>query len=211
MEKTGIYRAIADIIGELGGIPKSKFNKEQQFHYRPIDAIYDALNSCLRKHKVVILPEVVDHKFDRFEAKGMRIHSWAKVKFTLICAEDGSQCTAVSCGEGLDTWDKSMSKALTFAFKKMAEQVFCISITNDDPEETGGQLESSAPPAPVAGRPPISEYDSAANIINQATTLDALTKLKHRVANRSIFSKEEKDSLAKLIDDKLAKISNGQT
>lgn len=48
-----------------------------------------------------------------------------KVKYTFY-AEDGTSVTATVTGEGMDSGDKSLNKAMSIAFKYACFQVFCI-------------------------------------------------------------------------------------
>ena len=122
-----IYESIAAIMGDLGAVGKTSKNQQQGFMYRGIDAVMNALNPLLSKHKVFVVPEVLTHtREERTSAKGANlIYSVATVKYTFY-AEDGSSVSAVVIGEGMDSGDKSMNKALAIAMKYAFFQVFCI-------------------------------------------------------------------------------------
>ena len=122
-----IYESIAAIMGDLGAVGKTSKNQQQGFMYRGIDAVMNALNPLLSKHKVFVVPEVLTHtREERTSAKGATlIYSVATVKYTFY-AEDGSSVSAVVIGEGMDSGDKSMNKALAIAMKYAFFQVFCI-------------------------------------------------------------------------------------
>lgn len=122
-----IYKAIPAIMGEINAVGKSKKNQQQGFMYRGVDDVMNAINPALVRHKVFIVPEVVEQKReDRQTARGANlIYSICKMRF-LFCAEDGSHVEAVTVGEGMDSGDKATNKAMAIAFKYACFQVFCI-------------------------------------------------------------------------------------
>lgn len=122
-----IYKAIADIMGEIGAIGKNSTNSQQGFKYRGIDAVMNAINPALVKHKVFIVPEVLEQtREERQTDKGKTLfYSICKVRYTFY-AEDGSSIEAVVVGEGMDSGDKATNKAMSVAFKYACFQVFCI-------------------------------------------------------------------------------------
>ena len=125
--KKNIYESITAIMGELGAVGKTSTNQSQGFKYRGIDAVMNALNPLLAKHKVFVVPEVLEYNREERENSNKKnvISSISKVKYTFY-AEDGSNVSAVVVGEGCDFGDKSMPKSLSIAFKYAFFQVFCI-------------------------------------------------------------------------------------
>lgn len=122
-----IYESLVAVMSEIGAIGKNSKNVTQGFMYRGIDAVMNALNPALTKHKVFIVPEVLEQiREERTNAKGTNlIYSVCKVKYTFY-AEDGSNISAVVIGEGMDTGDKATNKAMAIALKYACFQVFCI-------------------------------------------------------------------------------------
>ena len=122
-----IYQTISDVMAEIGFIGKDTKNQQQGFMYRGIDAVMNALNPALIKHKLFVVPEVLEQtREERQNSKGTNlIYSICKVKYTFF-AEDGSSVSAVVIGEGMDTGDKATNKAMSIAFKYACFQVFCI-------------------------------------------------------------------------------------
>lgn len=124
-----IYQAINEVMEACGAVGKDMVNHQQQgYKYRGIDAVMNALNPALKKAKVFASPEVLElTREERHTAKGgLLIYSIAKVKYTFYAA-DGSSVSAIVIGEGMDSGDKSMNKAMSAAYKYALFQVFCIS------------------------------------------------------------------------------------
>ena len=127
MEKELIYEAISKVMAEIGAVGKNSKNSQQGFMYRGIDAVMNAINPALVKHKVFVAPEVLEQtREERQTAKGtMLIYSICKIKFRFYTT-DGSHIEVVTIGEGMDSGDKATNKAMSVAFKYACFQVFCI-------------------------------------------------------------------------------------
>ena len=122
-----IYESISKIMEEVGAIGKTSKNQQQNFMYRGVDAVMNALSPALTKNKVFVVPEVLEQtREERQTAKGgTLLYSILKIKYTFY-AEDGSSVSAVVIGEGMDSGDKASNKAMAIAFKYACFQVFCI-------------------------------------------------------------------------------------
>lgn len=126
-EKKNIYETISAVMEEIGAIGKNNKNTQQNFMYRGIDAVMNAISPALIKHRLFIVPEVLEQKREeRHTAKGGNlIYSVCTIRYTFY-AEDGSSITATVIGEGMDSGDKATNKAMSVAFKYACFQVFCI-------------------------------------------------------------------------------------
>lgn len=126
-EAPKIYGAIHAVMESIGAIGKDDVNKSQGFKYRGIDAVYNALSPALIKHKVFVVPEVLEQTREERQSSQNKalIYSICKVCYTFY-AEDGSNVQAVVVGEGMDSGDKATNKAMSVAFKYACFQVFCI-------------------------------------------------------------------------------------
>lgn len=126
-DKKNIYETISAVMAEIGSIGKESKNSQQGFMYRGIDAVMNAINPALVKHKLFVVPEVLNQRREeRQTAKGGNlIYSVCTIKYTFY-AEDGSSVSATVIGEGMDSGDKATNKAMSVAFKYACFQVFCI-------------------------------------------------------------------------------------
>lgn len=136
-ESAKIYGALCAAMSEIGAISKDDRNSQQNFKYRGIDAVMNALQPVLIKNHIFITPEVVDQqREERTTSKGNHlIYSILKMKYTFY-ADDGSSISAVVTGEGMDSGDKASNKAMSVAFKYACFQVLCIPTDEmKDPDE----------------------------------------------------------------------------
>lgn len=140
-----IYESITNIMQESIAIGKEKLNKQQGFKYRGIDDVMNTFYPLLSKHKVFIVPEVLEQqREERVTAKGGNlIYSILKIEYTFY-AEDGSFVSAVVIGEGMDSADKASNKAMAVGMKYAMFQVFCIP-TEEMPDSDAETPPSSTP------------------------------------------------------------------
>ncbi len=132
-----IYSAICGVMEDIGAVGKGDYNKTQGFKYRGIDAVMNALNPAMIKHKIFCTPEVLEQsREERTTSKGgSLIYSVCRMRYRFYTT-DGSFVDAVVVGEGMDSGDKATNKAMSVAFKYACFQTFCIPTENlmDDPD-----------------------------------------------------------------------------
>lgn len=137
MREPMIYAAICEVMEDIKAVGKDALNKTQGFKYRSIDAVMNALNPAMIKHKIFCAPEVIEQiREERTTGKGSTlIYSVCKIKYRFFTV-DGSYVDAVVVGEGMDSGDKATNKAMSVAFKYACFQTFCIPTENliDDPD-----------------------------------------------------------------------------
>ena len=149
--KKNIYESMAAVMEDCGAVAKNDRNQKQGYKYRGIDAVMNALNPALRKNKVFVVPEVLEQeREERLSREGNTlIYSVTKVRYTFY-AEDGSSISAVVIGEGMDSGDKSMNKAMSAAFKYACFQSFCLPTEEmrDSEEDSHEVAPKSSPERP---------------------------------------------------------------
>lgn len=138
METQLIYKKILAVMQSLKSIPKQSTAPtgtaatDDDFDYRGIDAIYNALNPLFKTHGIFCLPEVINSETaPTRDAK--KVKTTVEVRYT-FCAEDGSKAVIVVRGEAIDDSDKGLSKAMSIAQKTALTQMFLI--PTNDPKET---------------------------------------------------------------------------
>ena len=150
-----IFSALAAVTLDLtkDGIGKDRLNEQQRYKFRGIDDIYNALAPLLAKHGVVIIPTVLKREvLERATQKGGLMFSCTlEVRWSLICAEDGSMIEAVTYGEAMDSGDKATNKAMSAAYKYLALLVFCI------PTEASPETDADFSTHEVAPRKPATD------------------------------------------------------
>ncbi len=145
-EKKNIFETINAVMEDVGVIGKDQKNQQQGFMYRGIDDVMNALNPAFIKHRLFIVPEVLEQRREERQTVrgGNLIYSVCRVKYTFH-AEDGSSIEAVVIGEGMDSGDKASNKALAVAFKYACFQVFCI--PTEEMKDPDAECHETAPKA----------------------------------------------------------------
>lgn len=153
MENNGVFKGIQLVMSEIGAIGKNKKNTMQGFNFRGIDDVMNTLHPLLAKANLFIVPEVEEiQREERTNTKGTTlIYTLAKVNYYFVSSEDGSKICATVYGEGMDTGDKSLNKAMSIAMKYACFQVFCIpteEMADPDKESYEVRPRRQAPAAP---------------------------------------------------------------
>jgi len=135
-----IYNAICRVIGDVGAVTKDRQNQQQNYKYRSIDDVYNALNPALAKNGLIIIPNILEvTKEDKTTKSGTNMtYTTVRINYTFYSAEDGSSVNSEYYGEASDTGDKSINKAMASAYKYACFQVFCIPTEemNEDADKT---------------------------------------------------------------------------
>ncbi|MDK1227525.1 ERF family protein [Cronobacter turicensis] len=130
METKQVYEAISAVAREMAatGISKDRTNTQQNFKFRGIDQVYNALAPALVNHGLLILPRITERTVtERVTQKGgVLFYVVVKAEFDFVSTKDGSVHTVVTYGEAMDSGDKATNKAMSIAYKYAAFQAFCI-------------------------------------------------------------------------------------
>lgn len=157
METKLIFKKMSDVMRDVGSVGKDSTNSSQGYKFRGIDALLNAVHPALVKHGVIIVPSVIDSKVEMREVTrsngktGLDKHVQLRVLFSFF-AEDGSNITACTEGEGLDSGDKATNKAMSGALKYALIQT--LSIPTEDMEDSDRTTPEFEPKAKVAGATP---------------------------------------------------------
>lgn len=157
MTSKTVFQCIAEVQARLAkeGICKNRFNKGQEYKFRGIDDVFNAVSSILADVGLVILPSYATREItERASAKGGVLFSVVvRGEFTLVSSHDGSTASVVTYGEAMDSADKATNKAMSAAYKYMALQVFAIPTEGDnDADATTHELRTERP-APKPAQP----------------------------------------------------------
>ena len=149
-----VYQAIAAVQGELATIGIAKTRRNQQgsgYNFRGIDDVYAALSPLLAKHSLVIVPRVISREcIDRQSKSGGNLfYVTVHVEFDFVSAVDGTNHTAATFGEAMDSGDKATNKAMSAAYKYAAFMTFAIPTEGDnDADATTHDVAARAAIAP---------------------------------------------------------------
>ena len=159
-----VYAAINAVQLDLSkeGITKNRKNQQQNYNFRGIDDVFNALSPLLAKHKLCILPRILARTCEERQTKsgGSKSYVTVEAEFDFVSAVDGSKHIVRTFGEAMDSADKATNKAMSAAYKYAAFQAFAIPTEGDNdadahtptpaPRQTAKPAPAPAPkPAPV--------------------------------------------------------------
>lgn len=156
-----IIELLAKVMDDVGAVRKSEKNQQQNFNFRGIDAVVNAVSPALRKHGVVVTPEVQSIEYNTVEVgKNRTMMGHARVTVTYkFYAPDGSYLPATVCAESMDSGDKATAKAMSVAFRTCLLQTLALPTDEQDPDHdvyerapatARSAIGSKAKPAPRA-------------------------------------------------------------
>jgi hypothetical protein len=129
------------------------YNQSQNFAYRGINSLMDAMAPMLAEAGLMITPKVLTITPGERATRngGVMITNVVRVEYTFVSTKDGTTHIAESCGEGFDSGDKSLAKAMTAAYKSLLIQSFCIPLTGtpDADGESPGEAVAEVPAMPA--------------------------------------------------------------
>jgi hypothetical protein len=130
------------------GVGKNKTNQQQNFAYRAVDDVMDALAPVLGRHGLIITPHVLERDAQLRETRngGTMMHVTLKIEYDFESKADGSlKKVGPIYGEAMDAGDKATNKAMAVAYKYATTQEFCIPLSGDDPDAQSHELAGTSP------------------------------------------------------------------
>lgn len=137
-DKFTLYGKIAEIMGDLGRIPKSGRNTSQGYDYVTESDITGAVRPLMAKQKIVMIPSIRNYKVEELPTKYSKLNMGTiEIKWTIIDGESAEQVSFSMIGKGTDTGEKDIYKAITGNKKYALITLFMID-SGDDPERDDG-------------------------------------------------------------------------
>jgi len=160
-----VYAAILEVLADLAkaGVGKNQRNTTQNFQYRGVDDVMDALAPSLAKHGLFIVPHVREREVtERESLKGGKLFHVVLLIDYLFMARDGSALSVGPIyGEAMDSGDKATNKAMAVAYKYACTQTFCIPFSGDDPDANTHEVAGAQASRATEGRTPPSTSHAA--------------------------------------------------
>lgn len=131
-----VHEAIVKIREEVGAVSKDGRNTQQNFNFRGVDAVVNALAGAMSKHGVMVYPSKVEHRDGSKPLSGGKIATSpvVVVDYTFVGPE-GDTFTAQVPAESFDLGDKATAKAMSVAYRTCLLQTFTLPTDDPDPDE----------------------------------------------------------------------------
>lgn len=154
LAKLNVYQRINAIRGEIGIIPKRGWNDHHHYWFTTDADLNAYIGPLLSKYHLVVIPSVVHAGVERFETAGKQFVTRVPMMVSVINADKPGEKIEIPWeGEGGDTVDKGLYKALTGGLKYFFTKMLQIA-TGDDPEvfsRTDALADQAAQAAAVQG------------------------------------------------------------
>lgn len=130
-----IQASLAKVMHDVREVAKKDRNTAQNFSFRGIDAVVNAVAPALRAHNVVVMPHVEEYNFNNMTTSGGKsaMHVTLKVRYRFT-GQEGDFLDSVVMGEAIDYGDKAVSKAMSVAFRTVLLQALVLPTDDVDPD-----------------------------------------------------------------------------
>lgn len=130
-----IYNAMADVMADISGVAKRDRNTGQNFMFRGIDAVLNAVGPVLRKHSVIVVPRVQSVDYAAVTTTNNKPATACRVDVTYaFITTDGSSLECRVVGEAWDHGDKATPKAMSVAMRTALIQALALPTDEPDPD-----------------------------------------------------------------------------
>lgn len=141
-----IYAALAAVMADCDHVAKRDRNEHQKFMFRGIDAVVNAVGPALRKHKVIVVPDVESVTYMPVTTSTNKPANACRVVVSYVfIAVDGSTVAVKVAGEAWDHGDKATPKAMSVAFRTALLQALALPTDDPDPDSHTYQGQPAEP------------------------------------------------------------------
>lgn len=182
-DKLTVVEAFAAVMDEVQAVRKGDRNTAQNFSFRGIDSVMNAVGPALRKHGVIITPRLLSSNYRDIEVGSKRTamrEVTVEVEYT-VHGPAGDTLIGSAPGEAMDSGDKGTPKAMSVAYRTFLLQ--SLTIPTDEPDPDATSYERSAP-EPADG-PVSAEYVAAVRAKCEAAGVDVAEVVKHGTSGRT--------------------------
>lgn len=143
-----IHEAMAAVMTDVPAVPKSERNTEQNFNFRGVDAVTNAVGRALRTHNIVVTPQMTAKSYRDVQTRGGKTSREVLVDVTYrFHGPAGDYRDVTVPGESIDVSDKGTAKAMSVAYRIALIQTFCLPTDDTDPDHEYHERETASPAA----------------------------------------------------------------
>lgn len=151
IKELNLYQRLHGAMSEAGMMGKGGYNDHSKYTYVKAADVAKKFQELLLKYRVFCSANVIDTVHQKTQTAGGKAAMFAGVKveytFTNIDKPD-EKLSVVAVGDGMDTGDKGIYKALTGSQKYLYSLNFCMGSDDDaetDSPEIAGNTKKAAP------------------------------------------------------------------
>lgn len=142
---TTVQAAWAAVMDDVRSLAKGDRNNQQNFSFRGVDAVMNAVGPALRKHGVSVVPTgISDVLASSYTTKsGTVMRDVFLVVSYAITGPEGDVIPGAAAGEASDAGDKATPKAMSVAYRTFLLQA--LTLPTDEPDPDAQTYERGAP------------------------------------------------------------------
>lgn len=201
----GVLQALRKIAKSISidGIDKAQRNKDQNYNFRGIDDVMDALSPLMADSGIIAIPSALSREQQNLKTqKGTDMFKVVvKMRYDFTFVEDGSFVRVEMYGEANDTADKATNKAESAAYKYAFFQLLCIPLRGspgeqERPEDREADFRT---PDTGSGRPPAPREPVDTKQQAEEERRAAGPETIHEALKRLVKNEKERESLTSKI------------
>jgi len=144
---TTVQAALSAVMGDVQSVRKGDRNQQQNFNFRGIDAVVNAVGPALRKHGVMVVPVETSPTFESYQSRqGAQMRNCTLRVTWRFYGPEGDFIEAQSMGEAADAGDKAVAKAHSVALRIVLLQALCIPTDEPDPDTQAHERAAASHP-----------------------------------------------------------------
>ena len=165
-----VQEAMTQVMNDVREVAKNDRNTQQNFNFRGVDSVVNAVAPALRKHGVIVLPQIQHIEYLPFTSSKGTAMMCCRVQVTYVfTGPAGDVLYTTVPGEAMDAGDKSTAKAMSVAFRIALLQALALPTDDVDPDAQSYEIvgestatspsrasgQASSPPSPDASPTPV--------------------------------------------------------
>lgn len=131
-----VIEALNSVMSDVQAIKKDDRNTQQNYSFRGVDAVVNAVGPALRRHGVIVVPVAASCESEHYTtARGTPMRGVTLTVSFRFYGPAGDSIDATVCGEASDSGDKAVPKAHSVAYRTLLLEALCIPTDEPDPDE----------------------------------------------------------------------------
>jgi hypothetical protein len=130
-----VHEAVTAVMEAVGAVRKDGRNNQQNFNFRGVDAVVNAVSPAMRKAGLTCHPSRVEHRPSGKQLSGGKIATSVDVVVDYtFTGPEGDTFTSQVVAEAFDLGDKATAKAMSVALRTCLLQTFMLPTDDTDPD-----------------------------------------------------------------------------
>jgi hypothetical protein len=131
-----VHEALAHVMDDVRAVGKTERNTHQNYNFRGIDAVVNAVGPAMRRHNVVMVPRVLNVEAENVSVgrNNTQMRSVTVLVEYEFVGPEGDSLKAISVGESMDSGDKAVPKAMSVALRTCLLQALLLPTDEPDPD-----------------------------------------------------------------------------